>query len=140
MQQNAYFREVSGWESPAWYAPSAEMLVVEKESFDRESWFPYWEAEHKTCRKGVALFDMSFMSKFLVQGADAGKFLNRISTANVDAEDGKITYTQWLNDHGKMEADLTVAKLDRDRFLVVATDTMHNQVLGHMKKRLSSNF
>ncbi len=39
--------------------------------------------------------DMSFMSKFLVQGKDAGKCLNRLSTANVDDKVETITYTQW---------------------------------------------
>ena len=134
----AYFRDVSGWEAPAWYAPEGREAVVEKESFGRENWFPYWEAEHLACRNDVALFDMSFMSKFLVQGQDAGSFLNRLSTANVDGEAGKITYTQWLNEQGFMEADLTVTKLeDEDQFLVVATDTMHNHVLSHMMKRLT---
>lgn len=86
----------------------------------------------------MALFDMSFMSKFLVQGVDAGTFLNRLSTANVDGECGKITYTQWLNEEGYMEADLTVTKLRDDEFLVVATDTMQNHVYSHMLRRLST--
>lgn len=98
--QGAYFRDVSGWESPAWYAPPGKSSVVKEESFGRESWFPYWEAEHRSCREDVALFDMSFMSKFLVQGRDAGSFLNYLSTANVDGEEGRITYTQWLNERG----------------------------------------
>ena len=36
-----------------------------------------------------------------------------------------ITYTQWLNEGGKLEADLTVTKLDDDDFWVVASDTAH---------------
>lgn len=136
---NGYFRDVSGWESPAWYAPAGVEPRVEKESFGRENWFPYWEAEHKACREAVALFDMSFMSKFLVQGKDAGAFLNRLSTANVNGDCGAITYTQWLNEQGFMEADLTVTKLEEDEFMVVATDTMHNHVLSHMMKRLSTD-
>jgi 4-methylaminobutanoate oxidase (formaldehyde-forming) len=79
---------------------------------------------------------MSFMSKFLVQGPNAGSFLNRLSTSNVDKECGRITYTQWLNEEGYMEADLTVSKLSEGQFLVVATDTMHNHVLHHMHRRL----
>jgi len=133
--QGAYFRDVSGWESPSWYAPAGIEPVVEQESFARENWFPCWEAEHFACRSDVALFDMSFMSKFLVTGANSGSFLNRLSTANVDEDEGKITYTQWLNEKGFMEADLTVTKLKSDEFLVVATDTQHNHVLSHMLER-----
>lgn len=138
-ERNAYFRDVSGWESPAWYAPAGTKPVVERESFGRENWFEYWAEEHRACREGVALFDMSFMSKFAVQGEDAGAFLNFLSTANVDEEAGKITYTQWLNSDGFMEADLTVTKLSDTYFLVVATDTMHNHVLTHMRRRLASD-
>uniref|UniRef100_A0A7S4MXY7 FAD dependent oxidoreductase domain-containing protein n=1 Tax=Odontella aurita TaxID=265563 RepID=A0A7S4MXY7_9STRA len=139
MQKNAYFRDVSGWESPSWFAPAGTQPAVEQESFGRENWFPYWEEEHRACREGVALFDMSFMSKFAVQGDDAGSFLNFLSTANVDDEVGRITYTQWLNVDGYMEADLTVTKLSHNKFMVVATDTMHNHVLTHMKRRLASD-
>ncbi len=61
----------------------------------KQFWFPYWAKEHKACREGVMVMDMSFMSKFLVQGKDAGKCLNRLSTANVDDKVETITYTQW---------------------------------------------
>lgn len=137
-QQNAYFRDVSGWESPSWYSPSGP-AVVEKMSFGRENWFPYWAEEHHACRNNVALFDMSFMSKFVVTGEDAGEMLNRLSTANVDGDCHVIMYTQWLNELGYMEADLTVTKLDHGSFLVVATDTQYNQVATMMRRQLSSD-
>ena len=76
-------------------------------------------------REGVILMDMSFMAKFLVQGRDAGRLLNSISGGNVDGDPGRVTYTQWLNEAGKLEADLTVTKLDDERFIVVASDTAH---------------
>jgi glycine cleavage system aminomethyltransferase T len=116
---------VSGWEGADWYAPPGHEPKVERLSWGRENWFPWWEAEHRGAREGAILMDMSFMSKFLVQGRDAGRALNYISTNHVDGEPGTITYTQWLNEQGLLEADLTVTKLDPERFLVVVTDTMH---------------
>lgn len=133
LAQGAYMKDVSGWESPLVYNCKENPV---KHSFGRESWFRNWETEHKACRENVALFDMSFMSKFLVQGRDAGSFLNRISTANILGEN-RIKYTQWLNEKGTIEADLTVTHLARDQFLVVATDTMHHHVQSHMMKNLS---
>jgi 4-methylaminobutanoate oxidase (formaldehyde-forming) len=79
--------------------------------------------------------DMSFMSKFLVQGRDAGKSLNYLSANDVDGSSGRIVYTQWLNEGGKLEADLTVTKLDDERFLVVATDTAHRHVETWMRRK-----
>jgi len=71
--------------------------------------------------------DMSFMSKLLVQGRDAGRVLNHISANDVDGELGRVTYTQWLNEGGTLEADLTVTKLPDvrlgARYMVVASDT-----------------
>jgi glycine cleavage system aminomethyltransferase T len=72
-----------------------------------------------------------------VQGSDAGALLNRLSTANVDGDVGKIVYTQWLNHGGTLEADLTVAKLAEDRFMVVATDTAHRHVESHMARHFA---
>jgi len=82
--------------------------------------------------------DMSFMADFSVTGPDAGAFLDRLSTARVDGEAGVITYTQWLNEAGTIEADLTVTKLDEDSFLVVASDTAHRHVGEWMRRNRGS--
>jgi glycine cleavage system aminomethyltransferase T/glycine/D-amino acid oxidase-like deaminating enzyme len=132
----ACFRDVSGWEGADWYAPPGHEPKVEKHSWGRENWFPWWEAEHRAAREGAILMDMSFMSKFLVQGRDAGRVLNRISANDVDGQPGIITYTQWLNEKGLIEADLTVSKLDEERFLVVVTDTMHRHAETWMKRHI----
>ncbi len=121
----AYFRDVSGWEGADWYAPPGVEAKVEKLSWGRENWFGWWEDEHRAAREGVIVMDMSFMSKFLVQGRDAGRVLDHVSANSVDGAPGTITYTQWLNRKGLLEADLTVTKLEDERFLVVVTDTMH---------------
>jgi 4-methylaminobutanoate oxidase (formaldehyde-forming) len=120
----AYFREVSGWESPDWYGAPGKVPDPGPLSWERPSWFGRWEQEHRAARERVILMDMSFMGKFLVQGRDAGCILNHISGNQVDGAAGVITYTQWLNEGGTLEADLTVTKLAADRYLVVVTDTM----------------
>ncbi len=121
--QGAYFKDVSGWEGPDWYAPQGVEPKVDKLSWGRQNWFPYWQAEHQATREGVIVMDMSFMSKFLVQGRDAGRVLNHVSANDVDSQTGLITYTQWLNEGGTLEADLTVTKLDDDKYWVVSSDT-----------------
>jgi glycine cleavage system aminomethyltransferase T/glycine/D-amino acid oxidase-like deaminating enzyme len=137
--RGAYFRDVSGWEGPDWYAPPGVETKIEQLSWERQNWWPYWEAEHRAAREGVILMDMSFMSKFLVQGRDAGRQLNQLSAADVDGAAGRITYTQWLNEDGKLEADLTVTKLADDRFWVVASDTAHRHVETRMRRRFAAS-
>lgn len=124
----AYFKDVSGWESPDWYAPAGVEPVVTELSWGRQNWFGHWQAEHRAARRAAVVMDMSFMAKFLVQGRDAGQRLERLSANRVDGEPGRITYTQWLNPAGGIEADLTVTKLDVDRYWVVASDTAHRHV------------
>ena len=137
--QRACFTDVSGWESPAWYAPEGQEPKVEKLSWGRQNWFPYWEAEHHACREGVIAMDMTFMGKFLVQGRDAGKVLDYISANNVNGPAETITYTQWLNERGTIEADVTVTKLDEEKFIVVVTDTMHRHVETWLRRHIPAD-
>ena len=134
--RGAYFKDVSGWEGADWYAPRGVEPKVDRLSWGRQDWFAYWKAEHDAAREGVILMDMSFMAKFLVQGRDAGRILNHISANHVDGASGVITYTQWLNEGGKLEADLTVTKLDDERYWVVASDTAHRHVETWMRRHL----
>jgi glycine cleavage system aminomethyltransferase T/glycine/D-amino acid oxidase-like deaminating enzyme len=135
----AYFREVSGWESPDWYAGPGVQPDPGPLGWGRPSWFARWREEHQAARAGVILMDMSFMGKFLVQGRDAGALLNRISANQVDGAAGVITYTQWLNEQGRLEADLTVTKLDDERYFVVVTDTMVRHAETWMRRHIGDD-
>jgi 4-methylaminobutanoate oxidase (formaldehyde-forming) len=134
--RGAYFRDVSGWEGADWYAGEGVDPDPGPLSWGRQDWFPYWEAEHRAAREGVILMDMSFMSKFSVQGRDAGRALNHISANDVDGAAGVVTYTQWLNEQGTLEADLTVTKLDEERYMVVVTDTAHRHAEAWMRRHI----
>jgi glycine cleavage system aminomethyltransferase T/glycine/D-amino acid oxidase-like deaminating enzyme len=134
----AYFREVSGWESPDWYGTPGSSPDPGPLTWGRPSWFDRWQAEHRAARERVIAMDMSFMGKFLVEGPDAGRILNRISANHVDGATGVITYTQWLNEGGTLEADLTVSKLAEERYLVVVTDTMVRHAETWMKRHIAA--
>jgi 4-methylaminobutanoate oxidase (formaldehyde-forming) len=137
-EAGAYFKDVSGWEGADWYAPDGGTPDPGPLTWGRGHWFRYWEAEHRAAREGVIVMDMSFMSKFLVEGRDAGRLLNRLSANHVDGEPGWITYTQWLNNRGTLEADLTVTKLADDRYWVVASDTAHRHVDTWMRRHITA--
>jgi 4-methylaminobutanoate oxidase (formaldehyde-forming) len=137
--KGAHFRDVSGWESPGWYAPKGHEPVADRLTWGRANWFEWWEAEHRACREDVILMDMSFMGKFMVQGRDAGTFLNYISANEVNGQAGRITYTQWLNEAGTLEADLTVTKLDDKSFMVVTSDVAHRHTETWMKRHITDD-
>jgi heterotetrameric sarcosine oxidase gamma subunit len=133
----AYFAEYSGWEYPDWFAPEGVEPGVEY-SWGRQNWFEYSAAEHKAAREGVVLMDLSLMSKLLVQGRDAERVLNRICANNVAVPVGRIVYTQWLNNLGTIEADLTVTRLAEDSFLVVLSPSIQTHVEAWLARHIPS--
>ncbi len=126
-QAGACFGEAAGWEFPEWFAPEGVEARIEY-SWGRQNWFEYNAAEHKACREDVILMDLTSMSKFLVQGRDSEKVLNYICANDVAVPMGKVVYTQWLNERGTMEADLTVTRLAEDTFLIVCAGEFHTHV------------
>ena len=126
---------MAGWERPNWFAPAGVAPVYEH-SFGRQNWFEHAAAEHRAAREGVALFDQSSFSKYLVQGRDALAELQRISSAELDVEPGRIVYTHWLNARGGIEADLTVTRLDERRFLVISGAAVTHRDLDWLDRRI----
>jgi glycine cleavage system aminomethyltransferase T/glycine/D-amino acid oxidase-like deaminating enzyme len=131
----AYFSASKGWEYPDWFAPEGVEPKVEY-SWWRQNWFEYAAEEHRATREGVIVMDLTLMGKFLVQGRDAEKVLNRICANDVAVPVGRIVYTQWLNERGAIEADLTVTRLAEDSFLVVTSDVIHGHVYAWLKRHI----
>ena len=114
----ACFGESAGWERPNWYARPGQKPAYEY-SWGRQNWFHNNAEEHRAVREAVGLFEQSSFAKILVQGRDAEQALNRIATADCRVPNGKVLYTQFLNERGGIEADLSITRLAADRFLVV---------------------
>ncbi len=131
----ACFGEVAGWERPNWYAPEGEAAEY-RYSYGRQNWFDYSAAEHRTVREAVGLFDQSSFAKYVVEGPDAEKVLNRICANDVAVPVGKIVYTQWLNERGGIEADLTVTREADDRYLVVTAAATQTRDLAWLKRNI----
>ena len=119
----AYFGEVAGWERPHWFLAQADVARGERprahDTWGRPHWHACVAAEHMAVRNAVGLFDMSPFGKIHVQGEDAEAVLQRVSANDIGVEPGRIAYTQWLNERGGIEADVTVTRLDESTFLVV---------------------
>ena len=121
----ARFGETAGWERAHWFLPAEAQARGENGDYsfgwDRQPWFAHVAAEHHAVRTGVGMLDMSAFGKFRVEGPDAEAVLQRISANDVAVEPGRIVYTQWLNERGCIEADLTVTRLGETSFLVVTS-------------------
>jgi len=116
--QGACFGSKLGWERPNWFAP-AGLEPRDEYSFGRQNWFDAVGAEHRATREAVALFDQSSFAKFMVTGPGAEAALSWTCAGDVTKPQGRLTYTQMLNERGGIECDLTVARLAQDRFYIV---------------------
>ena len=114
----AVFGETAGWERPNWYARDGQAPEYEY-SYGKQNWHDNMVQECLGVRETVGLFDQTSFAKFTVTGPDALAVLNTVSVADIDAPIGKAVYTQWCNQAGGIEADLTVNRMGDDRFFVV---------------------
>lgn len=110
--------EAFGWERPNWYGEPGSSPRYEY-SYGRQNWFGANAAECKAVREAVGLFDQSSFAKFRLEGRDAMTVLNRVCANDVDVAPGRLVYTQWLNEKGGIEADLTVTRLSQTAYLIV---------------------
>ena len=136
--RGACFGETAGWERANWFAPKGVTPAYEY-SYGKQNWFAHSAAEHQAVRQGVGVFDMSSFGKFLLQGADACAVLNRVSANQVDVEPGRVVYTQWLNDQGGIEADLTVTRIAEDEYLVVTAGASQRRDFHWLKTSIQSD-
>jgi 4-methylaminobutanoate oxidase (formaldehyde-forming) len=119
----AVFGEKFGWERVNYFQPGKESRRM---GADQRQWGwgkpPYFDrlaVEHKAAREAVAIFDFTSFGKVEVKGPGALALLQRVSDSNIDKPVGSAIYTQWLNTRGGVEADLTIVRLDTDRFMVI---------------------
>jgi aminomethyltransferase len=75
------------------------------------------ELEYFAIRSQAALFDISPMVKYRIEGPDAEAFLNRFTLRDVaKLKPGRVHYTAWCDDEGHVLDDGTLFQLAPDRF------------------------
>src|SRR3954454_16955343 len=122
----AVFYEAAGWERPHWYDSNAPLLeefadqINEREAeWDSRWWSPIINAEHLAMRDRAAMFDLSAFCIFDVTGPGALDCVQQVSMRQMNVADAKVVYTPVLSPSGTFKSDLTVMKLDDERFRVV---------------------
>ena len=86
---------------------------------------PSHEREYFAIRNAAALIDVSPLFKYEVRGPQALQAVDRTVTRSVaQAEIGRVLYTPWCDDEGKVIDDGTVHRLAQDHFRITSAE--HN--------------
>jgi len=91
------------------------------------------DREYFAFRESAGLLDVSPLFKYEVYGPDAAALLSRMMVRDVSKlKVGRVGYSCWCDDHGKVIDDGTVTRWDEDYYRVTAADpTLHwLQVVG----------
>ena len=142
-KQGACFGETSGWERPNWFLNENELsqkkIPEYKYSWKRQNWFSNSAHEHKAVRNSVGLFDLSSFGKIRLSGKDSEDFLQKICGNNIAVPVGKIVYTQFLNDDGGIESDVTITRLSSDEFIIVTPAATIQKDLNWIKNHIPTD-
>jgi aminomethyltransferase len=81
------------------------------------------DIEYNAIREAVALIDVSPLYKYVVEGPDAGRLVDRVITRDATRlQVGQVYYTSWCDEDGKVLDDGTVTRLADDRFRWTAAE------------------
>jgi 4-methylaminobutanoate oxidase (formaldehyde-forming) len=137
--KNAVFGSRFGWERPNWFAPAGSE-AIDKPSFEsRPNWFGPVGAECRAARERAVLIDQSSFSKYEISGPGAFASLQQLAAGDLDKPSGALVYTQLCNERGGIEADLTFARLDEDRFYMVTGSAFGVRDMGWIRKHLPAD-
>lgn len=118
LDQGGVMGELAGWERANWFADKGQKPEYEY-SWKRQNFFDNVAREVAAVRTNVGMYDMSSFGKIRVEGRDAMAFMNYVGGGDYDVHVGKIVYTQFLNQQGGIEADVTVTRIEENCYLVV---------------------
>src|SRR4029078_9912426 len=80
---------------------------------------PIINAEHLAMRDRAAMFDLTAFCIFDVVGADALESVQKVAARQMNVPSGRVIYTPVLTPSGGFKSDLTIMKMDDERFRVV---------------------
>ena len=114
------------------------------ESMNFREWSGYYavsvyemhhDHEYNAIRNASALIDISPLYKYLVNGPDATKFVNRVITRDINkVKIGQVIYCCWCDEQGKVIDDGTITRLGENEYRWTAADPsirwFHQNALG----------
>mgnify|MGYP003970534081 FL=1 len=87
------------------------------------------ENEYFAIRTKAALLDITPLKKYIIEGPDSQRFLNRLVTRNISiCKVGQVMYTPWCDEEGKVIDDGTVQRLSENKFRITSAEPNLNWI------------
>ncbi|TDI63602.1 MAG: aminomethyl transferase family protein [Alphaproteobacteria bacterium] len=93
-------------------------------------YFENVEIEYFAIRNACSVMDLSPMCKYRISGQDAEAFLNRMVTRDMSKlKPGRVGYSVWCNDQGKVIDDGTVFRFDENTYRLCAYERQYEWLM-----------
>ena len=87
------------------------------------------ENEYFAIRTKAALLDITPLKKYIIEGPDSQRFLNRLVTRNINiCKVGQVMYAPWCDEEGKVIDDGTVQRLSENKFRITSAEPNLNWI------------
>jgi len=121
MQQElgAVFGLNCGWEHALWFADQPG--VVETAGFARQNWFQPVGQEVEILRNTLGVIDISNFANYVITGAGAHDWLDRLVANRVPTEIGRSCLTPLISVRGGVAGDFTITKTAQDAYMMIGS-------------------
>jgi len=115
-----------------------KLPIAKTDTFYRPPWFQAAAEEFQATREAVSLCDYSSFAKMDLwsKGNEVVEFLQRLCSNDVDIPVGSIVHTGMQNQWGGYENDCSVARLDKQRYMLMSPSIQQMRSFTWMKRHL----
>jgi dimethylglycine dehydrogenase len=117
--EGAVFGVTHGMETPQYFVPGNEAFQ-EMPTLRRTNAGRFVAAEVHAVRQAVGVFDSSVYARYEVSGPGADAWLERLVASRLPAV-GKVRLAPMLGHTGRLMGDLTVSRIEADRFWLIGS-------------------
>ena len=133
----AIYEEIYGWERPRWFATNGTPRQ-DIYGFRRPGWYAAVAEECRAVRERVGVMDLSAFAKIDVSGPDAHAFVDRMIANRAPRKTGSIVLSHLLNRKGTIEAEVTVARIQDNRFYFMCAAFWEQRVRDILQQALKA--
>ncbi|WP_165857032.1 GcvT family protein [Marinobacter sp. JSM 1782161] len=151
VELGGYFMEAAGWERAHGYQSNEATLLtkyrdripVRENEWDARHFWEVSNAEQLEMSDNVGMINLSHFAIYDIAGPDAEALLEYLSVAKVGGTTpvGKGVYTHFLDSVGGIHSDLTIVRLESDRYRVICGgDTGHRDLVWIKRRAAEKGF